>query len=69
MEGVPGDDEALERWVEMGVPRERIQRLGEEDNFWKAGPTGPCGPKHGVPLPDRGPGVRSGRRPGGVGRQ
>ena len=25
MEGVPGDDEAVERWVEIGVPRERIQ--------------------------------------------
>ena len=44
MEGVPGDDEAVERWVEMGVPRDRIQALGEADNFWKAGPTGPCGP-------------------------
>ncbi len=54
MEGVPGDDEALERWVEMGVPRERIQRLGEADNFWKAGPTGPCGPNTELYL-DRGP--------------
>ena len=53
MEGVPGDDEALERWVEMGVPRERIQRLGEADNFWKAGPTGPCGPNTELYL-DRG---------------
>ncbi len=54
MEGVPGDDEALERWVEMGVPRNRIQRLGEADNFWKAGPTGPCGPNTELYL-DRGP--------------
>ena len=54
MEGVPGDDEALERWIEMGVPRERIQRLGEADNFWKAGPTGPCGPNTELYL-DRGP--------------
>lgn len=54
MEGVPGDDEALERWVEMGVPRGRIQRLGEADNFWKAGPTGPCGPNTELYL-DRGP--------------
>jgi alanyl-tRNA synthetase len=54
MEGVPGDDEALERWVQMGVPRERIQRLGEADNFWKAGPTGPCGPNTELYL-DRGP--------------
>ncbi len=54
MEGVPGDDEALERWVDLGVPRERIQRLGEADNFWKAGPTGPCGPNTELYL-DRGP--------------
>ncbi len=54
MEGVPGDDEAVERWVEMGVPRERIQALGEADNFWKAGPTGPCGPNTELYL-DRGP--------------
>ena len=54
MDGVPADDEALEKWVEMGIPRERIQRLGEEDNFWKAGPTGPCGPNTELYL-DRGP--------------
>jgi alanyl-tRNA synthetase len=53
MDGVPGDDEALERWVDLGVPRERIQRLGEDDNFWKAGPTGPCGPNTELYL-DRG---------------
>ncbi len=54
MEGVPADDEALEKWVEMGIPRDRIQRLGEADNFWKAGPTGPCGPNTELYL-DRGP--------------
>ena len=54
MEGVPGDDEAVERWVEIGIPRERIQALGEADNFWKAGPTGPCGPNTELYL-DRGP--------------
>ena len=54
MDGVPADDEALEKWVEMGIPRDRIQRLGEEDNFWKAGPTGPCGPNTELYL-DRGP--------------
>ncbi len=54
MDGVPGDDEAVERWVEMGVPRDRIQALGEADNFWKAGPTGPCGPNTELYL-DRGP--------------
>ncbi len=54
MNGVPADDEALERWVELGIPRDRIQRLGEADNFWKAGPTGPCGPNTELYL-DRGP--------------
>jgi len=53
MEGVPGDDEAVEWWVEMGVPRERIQALGDPDNFWRAGPTGPCGPNTELYL-DRG---------------
>ncbi|MBF2097568.1 MAG: alanine--tRNA ligase [Gloeomargaritaceae cyanobacterium C42_A2020_066] len=39
------DDEAYHLWRdEVGVPAARIQRLGEEDNFWAAGPTGPCGP-------------------------
>ncbi|WDP88495.1 MAG: alanine--tRNA ligase [Desulfobacter sp.] len=39
------DDEAYEIWRDkMGVPEERISRLGEEDNFWAMGDTGPCGP-------------------------
>ena len=39
------DDEAADIWADtVGVPRERIQRLGEKDNFWSMGPTGPCGP-------------------------
>ncbi len=38
------DDEAAEIWADAtAVPQERIQRLGE-DNFWKMGDTGPCGP-------------------------
>jgi alanyl-tRNA synthetase len=44
MDGVPADEEAVEHWVALGIPRERIQALGESENFWKAGPTGPCGP-------------------------
>ena len=39
------DDEAEAIWRdEMGVPAERIIRLGEKDNFWTMGDTGPCGP-------------------------
>ncbi|KAH8498039.1 hypothetical protein H0E87_017092 [Populus deltoides] len=39
------DDEAFEIWHdEVGVPVERIKRMGEEDNFWTSGATGPCGP-------------------------
>ena len=39
------DDEAYDIWnKEIGVPAERIVRLGEKDNFWQMGDTGPCGP-------------------------
>jgi alanyl-tRNA synthetase len=39
------DDEAFAIWRDqIGIPAHRIQRMGEEDNFWKSGPTGPCGP-------------------------
>jgi alanyl-tRNA synthetase len=39
------DDEAHRIWQEgMGVPSERIFRLGESENFWSMGETGPCGP-------------------------
>ncbi len=39
------DDEAEAIWhEEVGVPMERIQRLGDKDNFWQMGDTGPCGP-------------------------
>lgn len=39
------DDEAAEIWhTQEGVPKDRIFRLGEKDNFWRMGDTGPCGP-------------------------
>jgi alanyl-tRNA synthetase len=39
------DDEAFECWNKyVGVPAERIVRLGDKDNFWAMGETGPCGP-------------------------
>jgi alanyl-tRNA synthetase len=40
-----GDDEAQQIWIDkVGVRPERIQRMGDEDNFWAMGDTGPCGP-------------------------
>jgi alanyl-tRNA synthetase len=39
------DDEAFELWQEVAkIPAERIVRMGEKDNFWSMGDTGPCGP-------------------------
>jgi alanyl-tRNA synthetase len=39
------DDEAFAIWRDkIGVLEARIKRLGEDDNFWVSGPTGPCGP-------------------------
>jgi alanyl-tRNA synthetase len=39
------DDEAADIWHKQeGVPRDRIFRLGEKDNFWRMGDVGPCGP-------------------------
>ncbi len=42
--GLGSDTEAIDRWLEMGVPRERIVQCPRSENFWQAGPTGPCGP-------------------------
>jgi alanyl-tRNA synthetase len=39
------DDEAADIWhIQEGIPRDRIFRFGEKDNFWSMGDTGPCGP-------------------------
>jgi len=39
------DDDAEELWQKVaGVPKSRIFRLDEKDNFWQMGDTGPCGP-------------------------
>ena len=49
------DDEAENFWIAEGIPKERIVRLGKEDNFWgPAGDTGACGPCSELYL-DRGP--------------
>ena len=59
------DDEAVEIWKKLGLPEERIVRLGREDNFWEIGlgPCGPCseiyfdrGPEYGCGKPDCKPG-------------
>ena len=55
------DDEAAELWKEVaGLPPERIVRLGEKDNFWAMGDTGPCGPCSEI-IFDQGPEVGCGR--------
>ncbi|MGN1096139.1 MAG: alanine--tRNA ligase [Eubacteriales bacterium] len=60
------DDEAFEIWnKKMGVPADRIVRLGKEDNFWEIG-AGPCGPDSEIHF-DRGPEYGCGKptcRPG-----
>jgi len=39
------DDDALRIWLEeIGVPRERVARMGDKTNFWQMADTGPCGP-------------------------
>ena len=48
------DDEAYDIWHQkIGVPTERLARLGKKDNFWAMGDTGPCGPCSEIHL-DRG---------------
>ena len=54
------DDETIEIWKSLGVPEDHISRLGEDDNFWRAGPTGPCGPCSEIYF-DQGPEVGCGR--------
>ncbi|MGH3526045.1 MAG: alanine--tRNA ligase [Pseudonocardiaceae bacterium] len=56
------DDEADQLWRTIaGIPAERIQRRGMEDNFWSMGVPGPCGPSSEIYF-DRGPDFG---RPGG----
>ncbi len=49
------DDDAYDIWhKDVGLPEDRIIRLGEKDNFWAMGDTGPCGPCSEI-LIDQGP--------------
>ncbi len=57
------DDEAADIWIkEVGVPANRLTRMGEKSNFWAMGDTGPCGPcseifyDHGAHIPGGPPG-------------
>lgn len=61
------DDEAEQIWIEkVGFDPERITRLGDDDNFWTMGDTGPCGPSseifydHGPDVPGGPPGSEDG---------
>ena len=54
------DDEAFHLWRKIGIPEERIVRMGEKDNFWAMGETGPCGPCSEIVI-DQGKEVGCGR--------
>ena len=63
------DDESEEIWIKkIGIDPERVSRLGDDDNFWTMGDTGPCGPcseifyDHGDHLDGEPP--KSGNEPG-----
>ncbi len=61
------DDEAYDLWERrMAVPSSRIIRLGEKDNFWQMGDTGPCGPCSEIHI-DQGEALGCGQATCGVG--
>ena len=43
-ENAPRDEEAVECWKSVGLSEDKIAYLPASDNWWAAGPTGPCGP-------------------------
>ena len=66
--GLGPDEEAIAFWREVGVRRERIVECSREENFWQAGPTGPCGPSSELYLDrrsDLGPPTQADDLPGG----
>ena len=44
------DDETIEIWKSLGIPEDHISKLGEDDNFWRAGPHGSLRPVLGALL-------------------
>jgi alanyl-tRNA synthetase len=64
--GLGEDEVAVAGWLRVGIPVERIRGLPRSENFWQAGPIGPCGPcselyydrgpEHGCTRPDCAPG-------------
>jgi alanyl-tRNA synthetase len=63
--GLGADEEAIELWEAVGMPRERIVGCPRSENFWEAGPVGPSGPCSELYL-DRGLDFgREGDLPGG----
>jgi alanyl-tRNA synthetase len=61
------DDDAFQLWQKItGIPVHRIVRLGEKDNFWSMGDTGPCGPCSEI-MYDRGPDYSCGHPQCGIG--
>jgi alanyl-tRNA synthetase len=58
--GLDEDEVAVGLWERIGVPPERIVRLGREHNFWSVGGPGPCGPDSEMFF-DRGPELGCGR--------
>ena len=43
-ENAPRDEDAAQYWKDNGMPEDKIAYLPASDNWWAAGPTGPCGP-------------------------
>lgn len=64
-DAVPADEQSAQIWQRVGIPAERIHRLGRKDNWWgPAGQTGPCGPDTEMFI-DTGAAAGPDSRPGG----